>query len=68
MSCTAPEKNQHARRNYSAIPAAAAIATTVRRPARVIPQASAIDQRVRGPARERRPQLLQHLPPGRRHQ
>ncbi len=40
-SCTACEKNQHARRNRPAIPAAAAIATTVRRPARTIPHASA---------------------------
>jgi len=35
------EKNQQARRNRPAIPAAAAIATTVRRLARIIPHASA---------------------------
>ena len=37
------EKNQHARRNRAAIPAAAAIATTVRRLARIIPHASAMN-------------------------
>ena len=37
------EKNQHARRNRPAIPAAAAIATTVRRLARTIPHASAMN-------------------------
>ena len=40
-SHTAQEKNQHARRNCPAIPAAAATATTVRRLARIIPHASA---------------------------
>ena len=40
-SHTACEKNQHARRNCPAIPAAAAIPVTVRRPARIIPHASA---------------------------
>ena len=44
-SQTAPAKNQHARRNCSAIPAAAAIATTVRRLARTIPHASAMNSR-----------------------
>jgi hypothetical protein len=43
MSRTAPEKNQHARRNRPAIPAAAAIAATVRRLARIIPHASAMN-------------------------
>src|SRR6266702_3667660 len=42
-SQTAWEKNQHARRNRAAIPAAAAIATTVRRLARTIPHASAVN-------------------------
>ena len=43
MSRAAREKNQHARRNCPAIPAAAAIATTARRPARIIPHASAMN-------------------------
>jgi hypothetical protein len=42
-SHAACEKNQHAHRNRAAIPAAAAIATIVRRPARIIPQASAMN-------------------------
>ena len=45
MSQTAPEKNQHARRHCCATPAAAAIATTVLRPARIIPHASVTNSR-----------------------
>ena len=45
MSQTAPEKNQHARRHFPAIPPAAAIATTVLRSARIIPHASAANSR-----------------------
>src|SRR5208337_1120134 len=45
MSQTAPEKNQNARRHCPAIPAAAAIATTVLRSAKIIPHASATNSR-----------------------
>jgi hypothetical protein len=43
-SQAASEKNQQALRKLSAIPAAAARATTVRRPARIIPHASIMNK------------------------
>src|SRR5271166_4549591 len=45
ISHTACEKNQHARRHRPAIPAAAAIPTTVDRSARIIPHASTTNNR-----------------------
>ena len=66
MSQAAPEKNQHARRNCPAIPAAAAIATTVRRPARIIPHASSTNSGAWNGAGTPA-QLAQQITPGRGH-
>ena len=76
MSQTAPEKNQHARRNCPAIPAAAAIATTVRPAGQDHPARQRHEQRVGGAApecrassssRSRQAGARRALPPGHRH-